>query len=51
MGIPVIKFGPAPDDPALKPATDEVQKIEDLFDATKMYVAATLEVCNHLPVT
>jgi acetylornithine deacetylase/succinyl-diaminopimelate desuccinylase-like protein len=50
MGIPVIKCGPAPDDPSLKPATDEVQKIEDLFDATKMYVAATLEVCNHLPV-
>ncbi|MFQ5850213.1 MAG: M20/M25/M40 family metallo-hydrolase [Candidatus Binatia bacterium] len=51
MGIPVIKCGPAPDDPSLKPATSEVQKIEDLVDATKMYVAATLEVCNHLPVT
>jgi acetylornithine deacetylase/succinyl-diaminopimelate desuccinylase-like protein len=50
MGIPVIKCGPAPDDPSLKPATAEVQKIEDLFDAAKMYVAATLEVCNHLSV-
>jgi acetylornithine deacetylase/succinyl-diaminopimelate desuccinylase len=51
MGIPVIKFGPAPEDPSLKPATAEVQKIEDLVDATKMYVAMALEVCNHLPVT
>ena len=51
MGIPVIKFGPAPDDPSLKPATAEVQKIGDLVDATKMYVAAALEICNHLPIT
>jgi acetylornithine deacetylase/succinyl-diaminopimelate desuccinylase-like protein len=51
MGVPAIKCGPAPEDPKLKPATGEVQKIEDLVDATKMYVAAALEVCNHLPKT
>lgn len=51
MGIPAIKCGPAPDDPKLKPATGEVQKVQDLVDAAKMYVAAALEVCNHLPPT
>jgi acetylornithine deacetylase/succinyl-diaminopimelate desuccinylase-like protein len=51
IGIPAIKFGPAPEDPSLKPATGEVQKIEDLVDATKMYASAALEVCNHLPRT
>ncbi|MEE8109622.1 MAG: M20/M25/M40 family metallo-hydrolase [bacterium] len=51
MGIPAIKCGPAPDDPRLRPATGEVQKVKDLVDATKMYAAAALEVCNRLPVT
>ncbi|MFQ5913538.1 MAG: M20/M25/M40 family metallo-hydrolase [Nitrospinota bacterium] len=50
MGIPAIKCGPAPEDPRLKPATGEVQKIKDLVDAAKMYASAALEVCNHLPV-
>jgi acetylornithine deacetylase/succinyl-diaminopimelate desuccinylase-like protein len=51
MGIPSIKCGPAPDDPNIKPGTGEVQKISDLVDATKMYCAASLEACNHLPKT
>ncbi len=51
MGIPAIKCGPAPEDPKLRPATGEVQRVEDLVDATKMYCAAALEVCNHLPRT
>jgi len=50
MGIPAIKCGPAPEDPRLKPGTGEVQKIQDLVDAAKMYAAAALEVCNNLPV-
>lgn len=51
MGIPTIKCGPAPEDPNLKPGTGEVQKISDLIAATKMYCAASVEICNHLPKT
>ena len=51
MGVPAIKCGPAPEDPRLKPATGEVQKVEDLVDATKMYVAAAMEICNTMPKT
>lgn len=51
MGIPTIKCGPAPEDPNLKPGTGEVQKISDLVAATKMYCAASVEICNHLPKT
>jgi acetylornithine deacetylase/succinyl-diaminopimelate desuccinylase-like protein len=51
MGIPAIKCGPAPEDPKIKPGTGEVQKIGDLVAATKMYCAASVEICNHLPKT
>jgi acetylornithine deacetylase/succinyl-diaminopimelate desuccinylase-like protein len=51
MGIPSIKCGPAPSDPSIKPGTGEVQLIGDLVDATKMYSAASVEICNHFPKT
>jgi len=46
MGIPVIKWGPSPDDPSILPGTGEVQKIEDMVTAAKLYALSTLEICS-----
>lgn len=46
LGIPVIKWGPSPDDPASLPGTSEVQKIEDMVTAAKLYALSTLEICS-----
>lgn len=46
VGIPAIKCGPSPENPDAKPATTEMQKIDDLLAATKMYAVAALEVAN-----
>ncbi len=46
VGIPAIKFGPSPEASDAKPATDEMQKIDDLLAATQMYVIASLELAN-----
>lgn len=46
VGIPVIKCGPSPENPDAKPATGEMQKIDDLHAAAKMYAVAALEIVN-----
>jgi len=46
VGIPAIKCGPSPENPDAKPATTEMQKIDDLLAATKMYTIAALKVAN-----
>lgn len=46
VGIPAIKCGPAPESPDAKPATGEMQKIDDLLAASKMYAIAALEIAN-----
>ncbi|MBI2370515.1 MAG: M20/M25/M40 family metallo-hydrolase [Deltaproteobacteria bacterium] len=46
VGIPAIKCGPAPDDPNAKPATGEMQQIDDLLAAAKMYAISSLEIVN-----
>ena len=49
VGIPAIKCGPSPEDPDAKPATSEMQKIDDLVAATKMYAITSLEIANRKP--
>jgi hypothetical protein len=46
VGIPAIKCGPSPENPDAKPATGEMQKIDDLYAAAKMYAVAALEIVN-----
>jgi acetylornithine deacetylase/succinyl-diaminopimelate desuccinylase-like protein len=46
VGIPAIKCGPSPENPDAKPATAEMQKVDDLFAAAKMYAVAALEIAN-----
>ena len=46
VGIPVIKCGPSPEAADAKPATGEIQKVEDLLSAAKMYTCAALEIAN-----
>lgn len=46
VGIPAIKCGPSPESPDAKPATGEMQKVDDLFAAAKMYAIASMEIAN-----
>ena len=46
VGIPAIKCGPAPEAADAKPATSEMQKVEDLEAAARMYAFAALEIAN-----
>jgi acetylornithine deacetylase/succinyl-diaminopimelate desuccinylase-like protein len=46
VGIPAIKFGPSPEAADAKPATSEMQNIDDLLAACKMYTVAALEITN-----
>ena len=46
VGIPAIKCGPSPEAADAKPATGEMQKVDDLFAAAKMYAIAALEIAN-----
>ncbi len=46
VGIPAIKCGPAPEAADSKPATNEMQKVDDLLAAARMYAFAALEIAN-----
>jgi acetylornithine deacetylase/succinyl-diaminopimelate desuccinylase-like protein len=46
VGIPAIKCGPSPEAADAKPATGEMQKVDDLLAAAKMYTCAALEIAN-----
>ena len=46
VGIPAIKCGPSPEAADAKPATSEMQKVDDLLAAARMYAFAALEIAN-----
>ncbi len=46
VGIPAIKCGPSPEAADAKPATGEMQKVDDLEAAARMYAFAALEIAD-----